>query len=80
MITPKILKVQPLEDYNLELIFANNEKRIYNVNTGDWRGVFAPLKDLNFFRKVRLKNRTASWPNGADIAPEELYKNSVAAA
>lgn len=37
-------------------------------------GVFAPLKNVEFFKNFKLNANTIEWANGADIAPERLYE------
>ena len=69
-------KVRYLGDYRLEIEFDTGE--IGAVDLSDLPGeggVFAPLNDLKFFRKVFVHPELGvlTWPNGADIAPETIY-------
>lgn len=36
--------------------------------------IFAPLKDVDFFKKFVLNSNTIEWGNGADIAPERFLE------
>ena len=76
---PKILKLQTLPDYKLELHYATGEVKLFDVKPyirGSW---FGELKDEAYFRTVRLypNGKGIEWENGQDIAPHELYEASI---
>ena len=45
-----------------------------------WGKVFEPLKDREIFRRFTVdpKAGTIVWENGADLAPESLYRRAKA--
>jgi hypothetical protein len=71
-----VKKVKPLNDYNLELTFENNEVKIFDVKPYLDTGLFKTLKDENFFRMVKISYDTIEWPNKVDLDPEVLYEKS----
>lgn len=76
----ELIDVKPLENYKLLLIYKDEEQRIFDVSPyimGSW---FGELKNPDVFRSVCVKNNTAEWSGGQDIAPHELYELSVEAA
>lgn len=77
MLQPELLSVSPKDDYKLLLLYENGEKKIFDVSayiSGAWYG---ELKDLETFKKVRVANHSVEWEGGQDIAPHELYNNSI---
>lgn len=79
-ITPSITGIAIIDGSHLHCTFADGTEGV--VDIGKYIGknpgpVFKPLKDETFFRKGAYlhKLRTIAWPNGADIAPETLYKD-----
>ena len=42
--------------------------------SGSWYG---ELKDISNFNSVKLANHSVEWNGGQDIAPHELYNNSI---
>jgi hypothetical protein len=68
--------VQYLGGHRLWLRFEDGAAGELDFSDEEWRGVFAPLADPDYFRRVELDEElgTIVWPNGADIAPETLYR------
>ena len=74
--SPKAIDVKALENYKLEIIFDNNEKRIFDVEPYLKNPLFQELKDKSEFEKVKIAGLSIEWENSADICPDELYNNS----
>jgi len=71
-----VKKVKPLNDYNLELTFENNEIKIFDVKPYMDTGLFKTLKDEKLFKMVKVSYDTIEWPNKVDLDPEVLYEKS----
>lgn len=70
-----------LHDYQLQITFDNNKTKLVDLFEilKNAKGVFLPLKELNFFKKFKVdpESETIIWPNVADIAPEYLYEHGT---
>jgi len=85
-----IVEAKHIEDFRIQLLFeisdytANTKERVQKI--ADLKGylmakkdtgVFAPLKNIDFFKNFKLNANTIEWENGADIAPERIYEISA---
>ena len=72
-----VVDVRPLDGHKLELSFDDGLTAIVDLDRviSSFEGVFAPLRDLEYFRLVRVDPEigTIVWPNGADLCPDVLY-------
>ena len=64
------------EDFSLELKFNDNIVRRFDTTPYLDFGVFNELKDINYFRQVRIAYATVQWPHEQDISPDTLYIES----
>jgi hypothetical protein len=62
-------------EYRLRLTFDDGTVGEVDFAGREWRGVFEPLRDPEYFARVTVDAEagTVVWPNGADMAPEPLY-------
>ena len=71
-----IRNVRYVEDYKVELWFADGLQAVVDLESELYGPMFEPLKDLDKFRLLSFSDElgTIFWPNGADLAPELLYE------
>jgi len=74
--------VKYLSGYRLLLEFDNGVAKRVDLGQHLDGEVFDPLKDLDYFRTVRVSADlgTIVWANDADFAPEFLYEIGIAVA
>lgn len=70
-----ITKVEVVGPYRLRLTFDDGTVGDVDFSGREWRGVFEPLRDPDYFARVTVDSEagTVTWPNGVDMAPEPLY-------
>ena len=74
-----VKKARYVSGYKLILTFEDGSVRL--VDLADYLDgeVFEPLKDVSYFRRVRVNRDldTVVWPNEADFSPDFLYEIGV---
>ena len=75
----EVVKADYLDSYRVKLLFNNGETKVVDLAQSIKGSVFAPLKDIDFFKNFSILFNTIEWENGADFAPEYLYEIGTAA-
>ncbi|MCC7485742.1 MAG: DUF2442 domain-containing protein [Burkholderiales bacterium] len=75
---PKVVEVRPLEQYRLWVRFADGVCGTVDLSEHLWGPMFEPLREEALFCRVSVhpELETVTWPNGADLAPEFLYRTA----
>jgi hypothetical protein len=73
-----VVGVEVSGEYRLRLTFDDGTVGEVDFAGRDWRGVFEPLRNSDYFARVSVDAEagTITWPNGADMAPEPLYEQA----
>ncbi len=67
-----VLETRYVRDHVVWLKFSNGAAGEVDLAAELDGPVFAPLRDIEQFRRFSLAYHTLTWPNGADFAPEFL--------
>ncbi len=74
---PFVMSVRAQDDYVLDLLFDNGERRLFDVKPYLTLGVFARLQNLALFRSARVVSGSVEWPDDLDLSYDTLYLESL---
>lgn len=82
MMIPRVVEARYVGDFTVHVRFADGTEGDVDLSEELHGEIFEPLKDLSYFRQFSVNDEfhTIIWPNGADFAPEFLYKKVRVAA
>jgi len=72
----KVVTVKANEDFSIDLKFNDNTVRRFDARPYLDFGVFNELKDIGYFKQVRIAYGTVQWPHEQDFSPDTLYLES----
>jgi hypothetical protein len=64
-------------DYVVTLAFSDGRTGWVDLHRYLWGAAFDRVQDPDYFRRLRIRYGTVTWPDGTDIAPEVLYRDLV---
>ena len=70
----EVVSAEYIREYIVKVNFNTGECKLVDLKDSLNGPVFEPLKDQEFFRHFSIHYNTIEWQNGADFAPEYLYR------
>lgn len=68
-----VIKVKPVATLALSVQFADGTVGTVQFEQSHLTGVFASLKDPQFFQQVHIENGAVAWLGNIDLAPDAMY-------
>ena len=76
MMNPRIIFVEPLDNFMLKLKFTDNSTREFDMKPYLSFPVFQPLKRKSLFKKASIFSGTVKWNDEIDMSPDTLFLES----
>ena len=74
----KVTAVKVLEDYKLDLVFADGKRGMVDLSHLVGKGVFALWNDYRAFREVQIgTSGELIWSEEVDLCPDALYMQAT---
>ncbi|MBN1576481.1 MAG: DUF2442 domain-containing protein [Chitinispirillaceae bacterium] len=68
----KILEAKPLENHTIAVKLDNGKSGIFDVSPFLDKGIFNELRDIIYFRQVKVHGRSVSWPHSQDFCADTI--------
>jgi len=68
-----IIEVTPERNYHLFVRFKDGLAGRLRLQESEMTGALAPLRDVEFFKRVYIDYGALTWPGGIDLAPDAMY-------
>ena len=73
---PYVKLVRPLDDYRLEVLFENGERRMFQAKSYLQHGICVRLQNRAIFQAARVVAGSVEWPGEIDLSYDTLYLES----
>jgi hypothetical protein len=70
-----VVEAHVIESGSFKVRFADGVCGIVRFAPSAYRGVFATLKDPQFFNQLRVENYFVTWPGELDLAPDAMHSH-----
>ncbi len=69
----KVISAKTNDDFTLDIQFNDGSFKKFDVKPYLDYPVFREMKDLSYFKNIKIAFGTVQWKNEQDISPETLY-------
>ena len=69
----KVVEAKANEDFSLDLMFSDGSIKRFDAKPYLDYEVFKPLKNADYFKRIKVAFGTVQWADEQDISPDTLY-------
>jgi Protein of unknown function (DUF2442) len=69
----KVIEAKANEDFSLDLKFNDGKLKRFDIKPYLDYEVFKPLKNVDYFKQIKVAFGTVQWIDEQDISPDTLY-------
>ena len=73
----QITAAEAISDSHVRVSFDTGEVAIFDCSPYMKENYWSSLRQPAYFRQVTLDHGVLTWPNGVDIAPEDVWEDAI---